>query len=130
MYKDWGEKFYPSDLKKGHLQYLATIFNTVEVNSSFYHLPLASTFKKWKEETPAGFVFAVKLSRFITHQKRLQNVSEPLENFLSNAAGMGKKLGIILVQLPPSFRPDLPLLDTFLGEMRRIGKENKISPSA
>jgi uncharacterized protein YecE (DUF72 family) len=63
MYKDWGAKFYPKDLKKGHLQFLAHEFSTVEVNSSFYHLPLASTFKKWSEETPEQFVFAVKLSR-------------------------------------------------------------------
>jgi hypothetical protein len=69
MYKDWGSMFYPPDMKKGHLQFLAKEFHTVEINSSFYHLPLHSTFEKWRDETPGDFVFAVKMSRYITYRK-------------------------------------------------------------
>src|SRR4051812_17258763 len=100
-YKDWGVTFYPATLKDGHLSYLAKEFNTVEVNTSFYHLPLKKTFQKWSEETPDHFVFSVKLSRYITHQKKLEGIREPLLKFFRNAKGMGSKLSVILIQLPP-----------------------------
>jgi uncharacterized protein YecE (DUF72 family) len=128
MYKDWGVKFYPKDLKKGHLPYLAGVFNTVEVNSSFYHLPLKTTFEKWAVETPKEFVFAIKLSRYITHLKRLEYVAEPLQNFLANAAGLGKKLGVVLVQLPPSLRYDARKAREFFKELRAAGEDAKIRP--
>lgn len=119
MYKDWGAKFYPKDLKKGHLQFLAEEFNTVEVNSSFYHLPLASTFKKWAGETPRDFVFAVKLSRYVTHRKRLKAVGEPIATFMSRAQKLGKKLGVVLVQLPPSLKYDEKKFDALLRILKR-----------
>lgn len=128
MYKDWGQKFYPKDMKKGHLQFLATVFNTVELNASFYRLPLLKTFQKWRTETPPEFIFAVKLSRYITHIKRFLEAEEALRNFLENAHGLGPKLGVVLVQLPPSFRYDLPRADTFFTLMRRLGKEAGIRP--
>ncbi len=126
MYKDWGAMFYPKDLKKGHLSYLAAEFNTVEINSSFYHLPLASTFAKWKGEVPDDFVFAVKLSRFITHQKKLEGVREPLERFLKNAKNLEEKLGVILIQLPPSLQFDESLLETFLESLRVVANREKL----
>ena len=128
MYKDWGEKFYPKGLKKGHLGFLATVFNTVELNASFYRLPARETFEKWKAETPADFRFAVKLSRLITHLKRFKDVEEPLQNFLVNAAGLGRKLGVVLIQTPPSFRYDIELIDSFLETMIREGKAAGIRP--
>jgi uncharacterized protein YecE (DUF72 family) len=119
MYKDWGATFYPPDMKRGYLTYLSQEFNTVEVNSSFYHLPLKQTFQKWREETPAAFVFAVKLSRFITHQKRLLGVSEPLARFMARAHGMQEKLGVVLIQLPPNLAFDEKILGNFLKLLKK-----------
>lgn len=127
MYKDWGEEFYPKDLKKGHLEFLAREFKTVEVNSSFYHLPLASTFEKWCDETPDDFVFAVKLSRFITHRKKLVGVREPLTRFFRNAKHMGNKLRVVLIQLPPSLKYDKKLLAKFMADVRATSAREKIA---
>jgi uncharacterized protein YecE (DUF72 family) len=101
MYKDWGAAFYPEGMKKGFLTYLAGEFNTVEVNNSFYHLPLSTTFTKWKSETPDDFVFAVKLSRYVTHNKVLTGNRTAIYRFLTHAKRLEGKLGPILVQLPP-----------------------------
>lgn len=125
MYKDWGELFYPEDIKKGeHLPFLASQFNTVEVNSSFYHLPRASTFEKWKNETPAEFLFSVKVSRFITHQKKIDRIRGPFELFLKRAKPMGKKLGVLLVQLPPFLQFSQPLFERFLNDVSTVMKRN------
>lgn len=117
MYKDWGEMFYPKDLKKGHLTYLSREFRTVEVNTSFYHLPLASTFTKWRGEVPADFVFAVKISRYITHRKKLSGVREPIDTFLKRAVRLKEKLGPILIQLPPFLKYDESLFDAFIDSL-------------
>jgi uncharacterized protein YecE (DUF72 family) len=129
MYKDWGKAFYPPEMKKGHLQFLAAEFNTVEVNSSFYHLPRASTFAKWKNETPERFVFAVKLSRFITHQKKLVDCKEPLLHFFTAARDIGEKLGVILIQLPPSLKYDHTAVEDFLKELRKAEKKEFVRKS-
>ena len=127
MYKDWGERFYPPDMKQGFLSFLAQEFTTVEVNSSFYHLPRPTTFAKWKSETRDDFIFAVKLSRFITHQKKLVDCREPLERFLSSAKEFGEKLGVILIQLPPRLAYDIELLKTFLADLRAACRKTKVS---
>ena len=119
MYKDWGATFYPQDMKSGFLTYLSSTFNTVEVNSSFYHLPRGSTFAKWEREVPDDFRFAVKLSRFITHQKKLQDPGEPLKNFFDAANGMRTKLAVLLVQLPPRLQYDHTAAEAFLKELRK-----------
>jgi uncharacterized protein YecE (DUF72 family) len=124
MYKDWGELFYPKDLKKGHLTYLTQEFNTVEINTSFYHLPRKSTFQKWMSEAPPHFRFAVKLSRLITHQKRLRGVRILLETFIQHAEPMKERLGVILIQLPPSLKYDSALLDHFLDDLRIVTGRN------
>lgn len=126
MYKDWHEAFYPKELKKDLLPYYSGHFNTVEVNSSFYHLPPVSTFKKWYGEVPEDFLFSVKLSRYITHQLRLQDTKEPLRNFLRNARELKEKLGPVLVQLPPSFKRDEKLLAAFFKDMRAAAKRLKM----
>lgn len=106
-YKDWGKRFYPADLPaKEQLPFLAKTFNTVELNASFYRLPLAKTFANWREVTPPDFRFAVKLSRFMTHIKRLQNVEDSWQLFLEHSQPMGGKLEVVLVQLPPRFKAD------------------------
>jgi len=76
-YPHWRERFYPPELpSRRWLGFYATVFNTVELNVTFYRLPRASTFENWYRLTPAGFFFALKGSRLITHQKRL---AEPVE---------------------------------------------------
>jgi uncharacterized protein YecE (DUF72 family) len=107
VYSHWIGKFYPKNLPSvKRLEFFSRYFNTAEVNYSFYHLPRPSTYKKWYSQTPKGFVFAVKASKFITHVKRLKEVKEPWDQFLENAINLKEKLGPILFQLPPSFKAD------------------------
>lgn len=109
-YKHWKGLFYPSDLSQREwFPYYATFFDTVEVNSSFYHLPRSSTVERWYQVAPSGFLFAVKASRYITHLKRLQGVEEALERFFEICSLFREKLGPILFQFPPQmkFHPDV-----------------------
>ncbi|HEU4677773.1 MAG TPA: DUF72 domain-containing protein [Candidatus Paceibacterota bacterium] len=124
MYKDWGESFYPTDMKRGHLAYLARTFDTVEVNSSFYHLPAKSTFEKWCRETPEHFVFSVKLSRYITHEKRIKSARVALERFMRHAEPLRTKLGVVLVQLPPNLAYDKKVLGRFLQDLFVVTERN------
>jgi uncharacterized protein YecE (DUF72 family) len=114
------ENFYPAGLPaRERLRFYASRFASAEVNYSFYHLPKESTLAKWRDETPDGFVFALKLSRFITHIKRLKGVGAPLRTFFARARTLGAKLGPILVQLPPSFKLDAERLADFLARAAR-----------
>jgi len=113
-YKHWAEAFYPEELPdKEKLQFYANHFRTVEINSTFYHLPLESTVKKWREQVPDDFIFAVKASRYITHIKRLLD-EESVKNFLGRAKLLKEKLGVILFQLPPSFKANNERLENFI----------------
>lgn len=108
-YDHWRGNFYPDDLPKNRwLEYYIRHMHTVEINSSFYHLPQARTFTGWREKAPEGFVFAVKASRFITHMKKLKDPEGPVSTFLSRSEQLEDKLGPILFQLPPgwSFNED------------------------
>ena len=114
-YKSWKGRFYPADLPASRwLQHYLTVFDTVEVNNTFYRLPEAETFAGWREQTPASFVMAVKASRFLTHMKRLREPEEPLERLFSRAAELGTRLGPVLYQLPGNFSIDLARLEGFL----------------
>ncbi len=114
-YDHWRERFYPPDLpKREFLEYLSRRLNTVEVNNTFYNLPGASTFEAWREKTPPGFLFAVKMNSYITHRKRLKEPEKPVANFFERADILKKKLGPILIQLPPSFKRDDERLGRFL----------------
>lgn len=114
-YNHWVDVFYPKGLpSKKWLEFYAQYFDTVEINFSFYRLPERETFEKWRNESPEGFTFAVKASRYLTHQKRLKDPKEPLERIINNARGLCEKLGPILYQLPPSFKIDLERLQSFL----------------
>ena len=114
-YDDWRGLFYPQELAKSKwLEFYAQHFNTVELNNSFYRLPSEKAFDNWREASPAGFIFAVKVSRFITHIKRLKNVEEPLQNFLERADLLNNKLGPLLYQLPPNMKRDDERLKAFL----------------
>lgn len=113
---DW-EAFYPDELaKKKRLSYYSRQFSTVEVNYSFYRLPQKATFERWAEETPKDFTFTLKLSRFITHVKRLKGVKTALRKFFSRAEALQEKMGAVLVQLPPNFHADTDRLTSFLED--------------
>jgi uncharacterized protein YecE (DUF72 family) len=115
QYRDWRGAFYPREIgQEEWLEYYAERFQTVELNNSFYRLPEASTFAAWAERTPPDFVMAVKMSRFLTHIKRLKDPREPVERFFSRARRLGSKLGPVLVQLPPQLQADLPRLEGLL----------------
>ena len=103
-YKSWRGTFYVPHLPaKDWLRHYTSVFDTVEVNNTFYRLPDASTFASWKRQTPTGFVAAVKASRFLTHIKRLKDPEEPIERLFSRAKALGPRLGPVLYQLPPNF---------------------------
>lgn len=104
-YPEWRGSFYPEKFPAHKmLPYYAGRFSTVEVNYTFYRMPNAKTIASWSSETPAGFSFALKVSRRITHDARLKNVDEPLRYFVDTARALGPKLGPLLFQLPPAVR--------------------------
>ena len=114
-YEHWRGLFYPEKLARSKwLEFYVRHFNTVELNNSFYNLPSEKAFINWRESSSKSFVFTVKVSRFITHVKRLRNVEEPMQNFLSRADFLQDKLGPLLYQLPPSMKRDDDRLEAFL----------------
>jgi uncharacterized protein YecE (DUF72 family) len=107
QYRHWRERFYPKGLAQTRwLPYYAERFQTVEVNNTFYNLPRGETFEKWARETPEDFIFALKVSRFLTQFKRLKDPEEPVERFMKAASRLGDKIGPLLLQLPPDFKAD------------------------
>ena len=114
-YRHWRGDFYPEGLPvKRWFEHYAAQFDTVEVNASFYRLPEASTFAKWRDQAPPGFCYAVKAPRFITHMKKLKDCGENMAEFLSRARHLEQALGPLLYQLPPSLRFDRDRLSAFL----------------
>jgi uncharacterized protein YecE (DUF72 family) len=117
-YEHWRGLYYPKELPKPKwLSFYAQQFDTVELNSSFYRLPSEKAFNTWQESTPDDFVFAVKVSRFITHIKRLKNLGSAVENFVSRTGLLAERLGPLLYQLPPSMRRNDEVLQSFLSEL-------------
>jgi len=117
-YEHWRGPYYPEDLPKPKwLRFCAQQFTTVELNNSFYHLPSEKAFANWRESTPDNFVFAVKVSRFITHIKRLKNLGSAVETFLSRAHLLENKLGPLLYQLPPNMKRNDEVLENFLSSL-------------
>jgi uncharacterized protein YecE (DUF72 family) len=126
-YDHWRGPFYPQGLAKTRwLDYYARAFPSVEVNATFYRSMKPSTFDKWRQATPDGFLWSVKANRFITHIKRLRDVADPLKSFLESMKPLETKLGPILFQLPPSLAFDKGLIRSFcslLPEGRRYSLE-------
>jgi uncharacterized protein YecE (DUF72 family) len=125
QYRDWKPSFYPRDLpQRLWLEHYSQEFETVELNNSFYRLPDRDTFASWADRTPPAFCVAVKASRYLTHVRRLSNPSAPVDRLLTNASGLGAKLGPILVQLPPNLRADpgrlQDTLDAFAARVRVV----------
>ncbi|HEY3297175.1 MAG TPA: DUF72 domain-containing protein [Armatimonadota bacterium] len=114
-YDHWKGIFYPEHLPSSEwLDFYAREFKTVEINYSFYRLPERENFETWHDETPTGFIFAVKASRYLTHRKKLKDPEEPLERVIGHARGLGDKLGPILYQLPPRWKANPERLRAFL----------------
>ena len=115
VYKHWRGTFYPPEMTpRRWFAYYADIFDTVEINNSFYRLPSPEAFEEWARQAPPGFVYAVKASRYLTHMKKLKDPEEPLENILGRARLLGPHLGPVLYQLPPHWHRDVPRLAHFL----------------
>jgi uncharacterized protein YecE (DUF72 family) len=117
QYRDWRGSFYPAGVPvSGWLEHYAGQFPTVENNGTFYRLAVPATFTAWAARTPDGFVMAVKASRYLTHIRRLRDPAEPVARLLAAAAGLGDRLGPVLVQLPPTMQAAPDLLDQCLHE--------------
>lgn len=115
-YKSWNGPFYPPGTRdRDRLACYARVFDTAEINASFYRLPSPSAVAGWAGAVPAGFVFAWKVSRFITHNKKLRDCAEAVELVFSRMRGLGAALGPALVQLPPMLRRDEARLAEFLA---------------
>ena len=114
-YDHWQGRFYPNDLPKSDwLRFYTHRFDTVEINNTFYHLPQEQTLRKWQSKAPAGFLFAVKANRYITHIKKLRDTRDEMQRFFERVELLKKHLGPILYQLPPMLHKNLNLLSTFL----------------
>lgn len=121
-FEDWRGVFYPPDLPEAHwLEFYANYFTAVEVDSTFHAVPPENSVRRWVQMTPTDFRFTCKLPRQITHTSRLHNCTTELTSFLRSVEPLGAKLGVILIQLPPSFAPkDGKLaLRNFLGQLPR-----------
>jgi uncharacterized protein YecE (DUF72 family) len=117
-YKHWKGTFYPADTRDAEqFEYYSGIFDTVEINNSFYRLPPPGTFTTWKKTSPPKFLFAVKASRFITHMKKLKLDGRSMRKFFVRTARLEKKLGPILFQLPPTWKINTERLETFLSHL-------------
>ncbi|MBI2850300.1 MAG: DUF72 domain-containing protein [Chloroflexi bacterium] len=117
-YQDWRGRFYPEGLPVAKwLEFYARHFTTVELNNSFYRLPSEAAFANWDKVTPANFTFALKVSRYITHLKKLRDTQESVDKFVNRARLLGNKLGPLLYQLPPNMPRDDEVLKFFLATL-------------
>jgi uncharacterized protein YecE (DUF72 family) len=117
-YASWAGVYYDASLARAKwLETYAREFDTVELNNSFYRLPAAKQFRRWRETVPPGFLFSVKASRYLTHLKRLRDPDAPLGLLLARAIELGPTLGPVLYQLPPRWVPDDERLRTFLDAL-------------
>jgi uncharacterized protein YecE (DUF72 family) len=124
-YRGWRGRFYPKGLpQRCELDHASRRMGSIEINGTFYSLQRASSFWRWREETPDDFVFAVKGSRFVTHMKKIRDVETPLANFFaSGLLALGPKLGPILWQFPPNFAFDPERIEKFFRFVPRRQKE-------
>lgn len=117
-YKQWKGSFYPEKLSdKEMLVYYGRQFRTVEINHSFYRMPVENLIARWGEQVPAGFQFALKMNQKVTHIQKLRGAESTLKRFLEVASVLQpeNKLGPILVQVPPTFKADPVVLGEFLS---------------
>ncbi len=126
QYDHWRGSFYPEHLpKRRWLERYMEAFDTLEINSTFYRLPSAEVFASWRRQAPAGFLFAVKMSRFATHMKHLRDPEQTIGKLMERALALGPTLGPILVQLPPRWRADPARLDAFLAAFDELASSRQ-----
>jgi uncharacterized protein YecE (DUF72 family) len=117
-YKHWRNTFYPEELKvKDQFSYYLKLFDTVEINNTFYRLPNEETFYKWKENVPDDFIYVIKANRYITHLKRLRDPADSLARMLQRVSILDEKLGVILFQLPPTLKANQEVFEIFLEHL-------------
>lgn len=116
-YPEWAERFYAGVPRREWLAHYAGRFCAVEVDASFYHTPRPTTLARWRNETPAEFRFALKGHRYLTHVRRLRDVTEPLARERANAAALGEKLRVMLWQLPAGLARDPARLEAFANAL-------------
>lgn len=123
-YAPWKGTFYPEKIPTAEmLACYARQLPTVEINNTFYRMPKADVIGRWAEQTPAGFSFAIKAPRRITHDQRLADTEDAVRYLFTAAASLGNKLGPVLFQLPPFLRKDLPRLEAFLALLRELAPQ-------
>lgn len=105
IYKDWKGKFYPFGLpQRDYLKFYTGKFNALEINSSFYRLPSLKAVAKWYETFPDDFKFSPKMSRYLTHMKKLNDPEEPTAKFLERFSDFRDKMGPVIIQLPANLK--------------------------
>lgn len=120
-YKGWHERFYPKDLaEKDLLPFYAKHFPCVEINNSFYKVPTEKAVHHWIEQVPRGFKFCFKISRFLSHNKRLKDSEEPITRLMEVLVHATGHQGPLLLQLPPKMKPQLERLDEVLTNVKKI----------
>ena len=116
QYDHWRGVLYPDDLPRdAWFRRYTEVFDTVEINNTFYQLPTADTVGRWRERTPPGFLYAVKFSRYGSHLKKLDDPQDTIGPFCERLAPLAPHLGPVLVQLPPNWRVNARRLDDFLA---------------
>ncbi len=119
-YRHWKDNFYAAKIKvEDMLAFYAGHLDTVEINNSFYRLPTEDAARNWVSQTPENFLFALKASRYITHNRKLNDPERTIAKFMKMAEGFGEKLGPILFQLPPRWGVNADRLREFLAVLPR-----------
>jgi uncharacterized protein YecE (DUF72 family) len=116
-YKGWRNGFYSDTPQKRWLRFCAERFSAIEVNGTFYRLQEKSTFKKWRDETPTGFPFAIKGHRYVTHNKKLLDVGEAVIRCRESASPLGDRLAAVVWQLPAFLKKNFGRLEQFLEDL-------------
>lgn len=120
-YDHWADGvFYPKELhRKDWLGYYASQFNAVELNLTFLKIPEKESFVEWREQVPAHFRFSVKGYHYLTHEKRLKGIAEPLRLFMDRVIKLKEKLSCILWEIPPLGSPSKKLLEGFIAQLKK-----------
>ena len=118
IYDSWRDDFYQGRPTRDWLRFCAARFTAVEINATHYRLQSVATFRRWRDETPPGFRFALKAHRYLTHNKKLSDPLGPIRLERERAAGLGEKLAVVLWQLPRNFHRNLERLAGFARALR------------
>jgi uncharacterized protein YecE (DUF72 family) len=118
-YKSWRHSFYGDTPQKKWLQFYAKRFTAIEVNGTFYRLQEKTTYKKWRDETPEDFLFAIKGHRYVTHNKKLLDVEGPVIRCRESASPLGQRLAAVVWQLPAFLKKNFGRLEDFLEDLHQ-----------